>query len=72
MVRLVVTEPLKKKLQILGDIKRDGAQLPLELLEAIQVHLDAQQAWVEHKLLANISRWNKTSLCWFAFFRSGS
>lgn len=63
MVRLLVTPSLGKKLEGLGDIKRDGGQLPLELLEAIQAHLDAKQAWVEHKLLAQVSRWNKSSSC---------
>jgi hypothetical protein len=63
MVQLVVTEHLKTSLDALADVRRDGAQLPLELLEAIQTHLDAKQAWVEHKLLARISRWNKSSPC---------
>lgn len=61
MVRLVVTDHLKTSLDALGDLKRDGAQLPLELLEAIQQQLEGKQAWVEHKLLARISKWNKTT-----------
>lgn len=61
MVQLIATDSLKTKLNALGDVKNDGAQLPLELLEAIQAHLDAKEAWIEHKLLARISRWNKTS-----------
>jgi mRNA-degrading endonuclease YafQ of YafQ-DinJ toxin-antitoxin module len=63
MVRLVVTDQLKRSLDNLGNIKHDGAQLPLELLEAIQAHLDLKQAWVDHKLLARISNWNKSTSC---------
>lgn len=61
MVQLLVTDHLKTSLDTLADLRGDGAQLPLELLEAIQTHLDAKEAWVEHKLLARISRWNKSS-----------
>lgn len=61
MVKLLVTEHLKTSLGALGDLKRDGAQMPLELLEAVQTHLETKQAWIEHKLLARISKWNRST-----------
>lgn len=66
MVKLVLTDRLVTTLDKLGDLKRDGALLPLELLEALQTHLEAKQAWVEHRLLARISRWNKSTSSQFS------
>lgn len=59
MVRLVSTSNIQNTLESLGDVKHAGSDLPLELLETIQQHLESKQPWVEHKLLAQIARWNK-------------
>lgn len=75
MVKLVQTDRIQSALQTLVDARGEQrSRLPLELLTAIQDHLDdeggtdvekdaaAQRAsWVEHRLLAHISRWNRST-----------
>ena len=78
MVKLVQTDRIHGALQTLVDARGgQRSRLPLELLTAIQDHLDdnddkggpdvekdaaAQRtSWVEHRLLADISRWNRST-----------
>jgi hypothetical protein len=57
MVKLKIAENTQERLEKLA---KNHDDLPLELLEALQNHLDRQLAWIDHSLLAKVARWNRT------------
>lgn len=59
MVRLRVTDLLSQKLHKLLDPKDGfGNEIPLDLSELIQEHVDRGGQWIAHSTLAKIGRWN--------------
>lgn len=62
MVKLTVTDATRAAVIQLTDTSAPGSSanlLPVELLDDIQRHVDTTELrWIDHKLLARISRWN--------------